>query len=83
LLFPISKDDFLDCNIDILEKKKDILKKELGKLKVNDVPIQIDFLIDEKDSMQEIDNLKLNKEIAEIEIKIEKLNKCIERIKNN
>ena len=69
--------------IDILEKKKDILKKELGKLKVNDVPIQIDFLIDEKDSMQEIDNLKLNKEIAEIEIKIEKLNKCIERIKNN
>jgi len=69
--------------IDILEKKKDILKKELGKLKINDVPIQIDFLIDEKDSMQEIDNLKLNKEIAEIEIKIEKLNKCIERIKNN
>jgi len=69
--------------IDILEKKKDILKKELGKLKINDVPIQIDFLIDEKDSMQEIDNLKLNNEIAEIEIKIEKLNKCIERIKNN
>jgi D-mannonate dehydratase len=69
--------------IDILEKKKDILTKELCKLKINDVPIQIDFLIDEKDFMQEIDNLKLNKEIAEIEIKIEKLNKCIERIKNN